>query len=108
GTVRRAGAREQQAQVVVDLRDRSDGGARIVAGGLLLDGDRGRQAVDGIDVGLFHEAEELARIGRERLDVSALALGVDGVEREGRFAGARQPRDDREAVAGNGYVHVAQ
>ena len=39
GTKRRAGAGKQQAQVVVDLGDRADGGARVVAGGLLLDGD---------------------------------------------------------------------
>ena len=35
-----------------------------------------------VDVGLLHHLEELARIGAERLDVAALALGVDGVEGE--------------------------
>ena len=56
GAVRRAGARVEQAQVVVDLRDGADGGARIVAGGLLLDRDRGREPLDGVDVGLLHQA----------------------------------------------------
>jgi hypothetical protein len=39
GAVGRAGARVQQAQVVVDLGDRADRAARVVAGGLLLDAD---------------------------------------------------------------------
>jgi hypothetical protein len=60
GTVRRAGAGVEQAQVVVDLGDGPDRGARIGAGGLLLDRDRGREPLDGIDVGLLHEPEELA------------------------------------------------
>ena len=33
-------------------------------------------------VGFVHDAEELAGIGRQRLDVAALAFGVDRVERE--------------------------
>jgi hypothetical protein len=37
--VRLADAGEEQAQVVVDLGDRADGGARVVRGRLLLDRD---------------------------------------------------------------------
>ncbi len=40
GAVRRASAGKQQAQVVVDFGDRADGGARVVAGGFLLDRNR--------------------------------------------------------------------
>jgi hypothetical protein len=43
GAVRLAGAGEQQAQVVVDLGDGPDRRARVVAGRLLVDRDRGRQ-----------------------------------------------------------------
>ena len=82
GAIGRAGAREQQPQVVVDLGHRADGRARVVAGGLLLDGDRRRQALDQVDVGLLHQLQELARVGGERLDVAPLALGVEGVEGE--------------------------
>ncbi len=60
---RGAGTGEQQAQVVVDLGDGADGGARVVGGGLLLDGDRRRQPLDMVHVGLFHHRQELARIG---------------------------------------------
>ena len=86
GRIGHADARPQQPHVVVDLGDGADGRARIFRGRLLLDGDRRRQPVDLVDVGLLHHLQELARIGRERLDVAALALGIDGVEGERGFA----------------------
>ena len=61
----RTGAREQQAQVVVDLGDGADRRARIVRRRLLLDRNGRRQALDVIDVGLFHHRQELAGIGRQ-------------------------------------------
>jgi hypothetical protein len=99
GAVGRADARVEQPQVIVDLGDGADGRARVVARGLLLDGDRGRQPLDQVDVGFFHELEELARVGRERLDVAALALGVERVEGERGFARARQARDHHQLLA---------
>ncbi len=63
GAVRRAGTRVEQAQVIVDLGDGADGRARIVAGRLLLDGNRRRQALDQVDIGLLHQLQELPRIG---------------------------------------------
>jgi len=44
--------------------------------------DRRREALDDVDVGLLHLAQELAGVRGERLHVAALALGVDGVEGE--------------------------
>ena len=96
--VRTAGAGVEQPEVVVDLGDRAHGGAGVLGGGLLVDRDRGREPLDEVDVGLVHLAEELARVGRERLDVAALALGEDGVERQGRLPGAGQPREHDEGV----------
>jgi hypothetical protein len=78
--VRRAGAGVQQAQVVVDFGDGADGGARVVAGGLLLDGDGGRQPFDQVDIRLFHQLQKLAGVGRQRLYIAALAFGVQRVE----------------------------
>ena len=86
--VGRAGAGVQQAQVVVDFGDRADGGARVVAGGLLLDGNGRRQTLDEVHVGLFHQLQKLPRVGRQRLHVAALAFGVQGVERQRAFARA--------------------
>ena len=103
-----ADARPQQPHVVVDLGDGADGRARIARGGLLLDRDGRRQAVDLVDVRLLHHLQELARIGRERLDIAALALGVDGVERERGFAGTRQPGEHHQPVARNVDVDVLE
>ena len=82
GAARNAGARVEQAQVVVDLGDGADRRARVVRRALLLDRDRGRQALDVVDVGLLHHRQELARVRGQRLDVAALALGVERVERQ--------------------------
>ena len=42
-----------------------------------------------------------AGVGGEAFEVAALALGIDGVEREGGFAGAGGAGQDDEAVLGN-------
>ena len=98
----------QQPQIVVDLGDRADGGTRVVAGALLVDRDRRREPADEIDVRLVHLAEELPGIRRERLDVAALALGVDRVEGERRLARARQAGDHDQLVARDRDVDVLQ
>ena len=106
--VRHADARVQQPQVVVDLGDRADGRARVARRRLLVDRDRRRQALDEVDVGLVHLPEELPGVRRQRLDVAALALGVDRVERERRLARARQPGEDDQLVARQLEVDVLQ
>ena len=83
----------------MDFGDRADSRARVALGRLLVDRDRRRQALDRIDVGLVHLAQELPRVGRQRLDVAALPLRVDGVEGKARLAGAREPGDDDQGVA---------
>ena len=74
----------------------------------LIDGDGRAQPLDLVDVRLLHQAEELARVGRERLDVAALPLGVDGVERQARLAGAGQPGDHHQLIAWDLQVDVLQ
>jgi hypothetical protein len=80
----------------------------IAAGGLLLDRDRRRQALDQVDVGLAHQLQELARIGRQALDVAPLALGVDGVERQARLARAGEPGQHHELAARDVHADVLQ
>ena len=104
GTGQRGQPREEQLQVIGDLGHRADGAARGLDRVALLDGDGGRQAVDAVDVGLVHALEKLARVGREGLDVAALALGVERVEGERRFARAAQARDHGQA-SDAGYRH---
>jgi hypothetical protein len=96
-----AGAAEQQAQVVLDLGDRAHGRAGVVAGRLLVDRDRRRQALDRIDIGLVDLAQELARVGREALDVAALPLGKDRVEGQGALAAAAHAGEHHQPVAGD-------
>ena len=108
GAVGRAHRGVKQAQIVVDFGDGANGRPRAAAGGFLLDGDGRAQALDGIHIGPLDLVEKLARVGRKRLDIAALALGVDGVKGERTFARAGEAGDDREGVAGNAHVDVAQ
>ncbi len=65
GAVGMADPGEQEPEVIVNLGHGSHGGARVPAGALLIDRDGGREAVDLVDVRLFHQAEELPGIGGE-------------------------------------------
>ena len=106
--VRLADARVEQPQIVVDLGDRPDGRARIARGRLLVDRDRRREPLDVVDVRLLHLPQELASVGRERLDVAALPFGVDRVEGERRLPRTGQPGDDDEPVPRERQVDVLE
>src|SRR5262245_19907976 len=94
-----ADVREEETQIVGDLGDGADGRARVSSHAFLLDGDGGRQALDAVAVGLLHLLEKLSRIGRQGLDVSSLALGIERVESECGLARARDARDDDQPPA---------
>src|SRR5204862_8037431 len=98
--------RPQEAQVVVDLGDGTDGRARVPRGRLLVDRDRRRETLDRVDVRLVHLAQELAGVGGQRLDVAALALGVDRVEGKARLTGPGESGNDDQGIARKleGYV----
>src|SRR3712207_8811357 len=59
-----------------------------------LDGDGRREPRDGVHVRLLHHLQELPGVGREALDVAALALGVDRVEGERGLARAGQRSEE--------------
>jgi hypothetical protein len=61
-----------------------------------------------IDIGLVHLPQELTGVRAEALDVAALALGVDGVERQAALARARQPGEHDQPVARQLDIDVAQ
>ena len=98
--------REQQPQVVVDLGHRPDRRAGVARAGLLVNRDRRREALDVVHIGLLHAAQKLPCVGRERLDVATLPLGVDRVERQRRLARAREPGDHHEPVPWDRHVDV--
>ncbi len=102
------GAREEQAHIVVNLGDRPDRRARIARGRLLLNRNRRRQALDPVDIGLGAALQKLAGIGRQTLDIAALALGIDRVEGQRRLARTRQARDHHQSVARNREADILQ
>ena len=71
---------EEEAEEVVDLGDRGDGGLAPAAGDALFDGDSGRETADAVDVGLFHLLGELPGVGGHGVEEAALAFGEDDVE----------------------------
>src|SRR4051794_14861342 len=91
----------EETEVVVDLGDGADGRARVATAALLVDRDRRGEAIDVVDVRFFHLPEKLAGIGRQGLDVAALTLGKDRIERQGALAGTRQTGEDDELVTGD-------
>ncbi len=98
GQIGASRAGPQQAQEIVELRGRGNSRARIARGVLLADGDRGRDAVDLVDIRLLHALQELARVSGERFDIAALTFGVNGVEGQRRFARSRDARDHGQLV----------
>ncbi len=58
----------------------------------LLYRNRRREPFYMIDIRLFHHRQELTRVGRERLNIAALPLGIKRVEGERRFPRTRKPR----------------
>ncbi len=99
---------KEQTEVVVDLCGGADGGARVLVGGLLLNADDGREAGDLIDIRTLHATEEVAGVGREGLNIAALAFGKDGVKGQRRLAGAAEAGDHGEGVVRDGTVDVLQ
>jgi hypothetical protein len=106
--VRQADPGVEEPEVVVDLGDRAHCRPRVLRRRLLVDRDRRREALDEVDVGLVHLAEELPGIRRQRFDVPALPLGVDRVERQRRLPRARQAGEDDQAVPGQLEVDVLE
>jgi hypothetical protein len=102
------GAREQQLQVVVELRHRAHGRARGAHGVGLVDGDGRRHAFHAVHGGAVHAVEELARIGREGFYVAPLTLGVQCVEHQRRLARTARPGHDRQLTRVDVEVEVLE
>ena len=94
-------ARKKQPQIIVNFCSRCHRGARVARGIFLPNGHRRSDAGDFVDIRFFHALEKLARVGRERFDITALAFGVNGVEGERGFAGAADAGDHGNGVMRN-------
>ena len=97
-TMQGGGAGKEQFEMIIDLRHRPHGGAGRAHRIGLIDCNRRRYALNAVDLGLVHAVEELARIGRECLDIAALPLGIQGVEDQRRFTRTRHARHDDQLV----------
>ena len=87
---------------------RPDRGARGGRAALLLQGDRGRKSVDGVDCGNGELVKETAGVGRDGFEVAALRLRVERAEGERGFARAGDAGEDHQRVAGDVHVQVAK
>lgn len=108
GIVRQAERGVEDAEVVVDFRGGRDGRTRAGRGGALFDGDGRGKSFDEVHVGTLEAVEKLAGVGREAFDIFALSLGVEGVEGEGRFAGATRAGQDDKPVPRYDHVDILQ
>ena len=109
--LRRDGARTfrvQQAEEVIDLRDGAHGGAGVVPGGLLLDGDDRAQAADLLHLRLLEDAHEVLRIRGQGVHVPPLAFRIDRIERQRGLSAAGKPSHDDELPAGDVHVDILQ
>ena len=90
---------EQQPQKVPDLGRGAHRRLAPAAAQALLDRHRGRDAVHRVDLGSTGRLHDGARVGVERLQVTALAFVEQDVERQRRLARTRDPGDHGELAA---------
>ena len=83
-------------------------GARGRRAALLLEGDRGREALDGVHLGDGYLVEEAAGVRRHGLQVAALGLGVEGAEGERGLAAAGDAGEHHQRAAGDADVDVLE
>src|ERR1700674_5640032 len=106
--MRNADVGEHEPEIIVNLGHGPDGRSWIRGGRFLLDRNRRRQTVNQIDVRLLHLLEILPGVGRERLHIPPLSLGVNRVEGERRLARPGQTGNDHQLVAWNVDVDVPE
>ena len=104
--IRRASTGKQESHVVVNLRDRIHGRARVVRRRFLLNRNRRRQPLNHIHIGLVHQLQKLPSVGGQTLHITALPLGIQRVKRQGRFTRTRESRNHHELIARNIKINV--
>ena len=98
----------EQAQEVINLRDRAHRGTRVLVDGLLFDGNHRVEAGNLINVGMLHVADEMTGVRGVGLHIAALSLGVDGVKRQRRLATPAQSGDDHQLLLRDCQRHIFQ
>src|SRR5438309_1125646 len=101
GIMRLTHGGEKNSQVIVNFSGRSDGRAGVRPGAALFDGNGRRQTLDEIDVGFFHLIKKLTGIGREALNVAALAFSIESIEGERGLSRSTQAGNDHQFLSRN-------
>ncbi len=98
----------QQSQEVVDLRERRHRAFASASACTLLDGHRGRDSENRIDIRSGRRLHELARVGVQRFEVTALPLIEKNIERERRLPRAGNACHHSELVTRDLHVDALQ
>ena len=106
--VRNADPCPEQTQIVINFRHRTDCGAWVFGGRLLVDGDGGRKPVDIIYIRFVHLPEKHTGIGAQALHIATLAFGIYRVECQARFSRAADTRNYNKLVAWDFHIDVFQ
>ncbi len=93
---------------MIDLGERRHRALVSAAAGALLDGHRGRDAENGVDVGARRGLHELPRVGVQGLEIAALTLGKQNIECQRALAAARNAGNDRELVEPQVHIDVLE
>ena len=101
-------ARKKHSQIVVDLGDGRDRGARIGRMMFLVYGDGRREPFNFVHIRFVQAAQKLPGIGRKGFDIAALALGKDGVKRQRRFSRTGEAGENHHLVARDLEIDVLQ
>src|SRR5262249_37107010 len=83
----------------IKLSQRGDRALASATAGALLDGNRGRDAEDGVHVRARSGLHELASVSVERFEITPLAFGEQNVEGERALPAARYTGDHGELLA---------
>ena len=75
---------------------------------MLLEGDGGREAVDGIDLRNAELMEKAPGVGRDGFEVAALRLGVKRPEGERRLPRPGDAGENDQRITGNADVDVLE
>ena len=80
GAVGNAHPSPKQTQIIVNLRNGTHSRPRVFGGGLLINGNGGRQSVNGVHIRLVHLPQKLPGIAGKALHISSLAFRINGIK----------------------------
>ena len=99
---------EEQAQEVGDFGDGANGGAGVVARGLLFYGYNRTEPGNTLYLRLFHNAHKVLGVRGKGVHIPALPLGKNGIEGKGGLAASAQAGNHCQFASGNVHIHILE